>query len=272
MFGTLVISLPSAHQGGDVVVKHRGMTKTFKTSAYPTSFACWYSDVHHEVLGYRWVLTYNLVSDSADLCPTVDTQIQPAEVLRETIKEWISVPLEGRNDDTIVYSKLDHKYTQANISLDALKSRDKAQVQALQRISSELPVEIFLAVIEKKEFGNCERDYSRLSGRRRGRYNDDHDTDSIRRPSGYHPLEGPVQRKHRILSMVNLNGDKIMNNMIFDAEGDTILQKDFFSVTPEESYSGYQGNSVKFNSDRLYSIFFGLTIFHRDRKQPIGTE
>lgn len=249
MFGTLVICLPSAHEGGDVVVKHRGMKKTFKTSGYPTSFACWYSDVHHEVLpvvsGYRWVLTYNLVSD---LCPTVDTQVQPAERLHETIKEWISVPLKDRKD-SVVYSKLDHKYTQANISLDALKGRDKAQVQALQEISSELPVEIFLAVIEKEEYGNCEKDYSRLSGRRYGRYNDDYDTYSIRHPSGYHPLEDIFQRQHRILSMVNLNGDEIMNDMVFGKKGDTLLQEDFFSVTPEESYLGYQGNWVQFNSD-----------------------
>ncbi|KAK0716561.1 hypothetical protein B0T21DRAFT_425871 [Apiosordaria backusii] len=57
MFGTLVIALPSPHQGGDVVVKHCGQTMTFKTSEHPQSFVCWYSDVSHEVLpvtsGYR---------------------------------------------------------------------------------------------------------------------------------------------------------------------------------------------------------------------------
>lgn len=64
MFGTLVICLPSPHEGGDVVVKHSGQAKTFSTSLVQPSVLCWYSDVHHEVLpvtsGYRCVLTYNL--------------------------------------------------------------------------------------------------------------------------------------------------------------------------------------------------------------------
>jgi hypothetical protein len=251
MFGTLVISLPSVHQGGDVVVKHQDMTKTFKSSAYPTSFACWYSDVDHEVLpvvsGYRWVLTYNLVSNSADLRPTIDTQIRPPELLRDTIEEWLSDPLEDRKY-RVVYSKLDHKYTQANISLDALKGRDKAQVQALQSISSELPVEIFLAVIEKEETGTCEYDYSRYSRRR---YNDDYYTDSTSHPGHFHPLEDVMEVKHRILSMVNLNGDEIMTDVVFDEQDDTILQRKFFGVIPEEDYTGYMGNSVQFNSDSL---------------------
>ena len=50
MFGTLVVSLPSAHQGGDLVLKHCGEKKVFKTSEWAQSFACWYSDVSHEVL------------------------------------------------------------------------------------------------------------------------------------------------------------------------------------------------------------------------------
>lgn len=64
MFGTLVICLPSEHQGGDLVVKHHDVTKVFKTSETQPSMACWFADVSHEVLpvtsGIRWVLTYNL--------------------------------------------------------------------------------------------------------------------------------------------------------------------------------------------------------------------
>ncbi|KAI9600163.1 hypothetical protein KEM48_000577 [Puccinia striiformis f. sp. tritici PST-130] len=66
MLGTLIICLPSAHTGGEVVVKHNGESKTLKTSDASQSFACWYSDVTHQVLpvksGYRCVLTYNLAT------------------------------------------------------------------------------------------------------------------------------------------------------------------------------------------------------------------
>ncbi|KAM6522556.1 hypothetical protein FALCPG4_012201 [Fusarium falciforme] len=69
MFGTLVISLPSTHQGGDVVLRHCGKQHVFRSSAHVQSCAFWYSDVSHEVLPvtfvYRSVLTYNLALDLA---------------------------------------------------------------------------------------------------------------------------------------------------------------------------------------------------------------
>lgn len=51
MFGTMVVCLPSEHQGGAVVLKHNKNDYTFdsaKSSAFGTSFAAWYSDVYHE--------------------------------------------------------------------------------------------------------------------------------------------------------------------------------------------------------------------------------
>lgn len=52
MLGTLVVSLPSKHEGENVVATHRGESRTFKTSPsseYGFSYAAWYSDVIHEV-------------------------------------------------------------------------------------------------------------------------------------------------------------------------------------------------------------------------------
>jgi hypothetical protein len=44
MFGTLVIALPSKHEGGDVRVTHAGQTKVFETSkysAFDSSYLAW---------------------------------------------------------------------------------------------------------------------------------------------------------------------------------------------------------------------------------------
>ena len=52
MFGTLVISLPCEHQGGDVVVSFGGKTEVFQSSNVSKwSGMCfaWYADVLHEV-------------------------------------------------------------------------------------------------------------------------------------------------------------------------------------------------------------------------------
>jgi hypothetical protein len=46
MFATLVIALPSKHEGGEVRVTHGGKTKTFETSKsseFDSSYLTWYA-------------------------------------------------------------------------------------------------------------------------------------------------------------------------------------------------------------------------------------
>lgn len=72
-FGSLVVYLPSAHEGGDLIVRHQGKTHTFdwaKRSKEPVAqWAAFYSDCEHEVLevtgGHRVTLTYNLYASLA---------------------------------------------------------------------------------------------------------------------------------------------------------------------------------------------------------------
>jgi hypothetical protein len=70
-FGSLVISLPCSHKGGQLIVRHAQHSMTFdwgnnpKETAKPAvQWAAFYSDCEHEVLevtdGYRITLTYNL--------------------------------------------------------------------------------------------------------------------------------------------------------------------------------------------------------------------
>lgn len=45
MFGTMVIALPSKHEGGEVRVTHAGKTEIFETSKfseYGSSYLAWY--------------------------------------------------------------------------------------------------------------------------------------------------------------------------------------------------------------------------------------
>ena len=65
-FGSLVVYLPSAHQGGELVIRHQGHTTTHSWGDKDSSlaWAAFYSDCEHEVLevtsGFRITLTYNL--------------------------------------------------------------------------------------------------------------------------------------------------------------------------------------------------------------------
>ncbi|KAJ3192407.1 hypothetical protein HK101_006612 [Irineochytrium annulatum] len=70
MFGSLVVCLPSAHKGGQLVLKHQGREKVFDWGGNEAAdrgllqWAAYYSDVEHEILpietGHRVTLTYNL--------------------------------------------------------------------------------------------------------------------------------------------------------------------------------------------------------------------
>ena len=230
MFGTLVICLPSAHQGGEVVVKHRGREKVFKTSEAAQSFACWYGDVSHEVLpvtsGYRWVLTYNLALDPAKERASAGLQRSETRLLRHMLRRWLAKD-ESSREVSHVYHVLDHDYTEASISLKALKTRDLAQVQALKEVSGEVPVEIFLALLEMEELGCCEDE------------EDDEDDDE---PS-YHHIDEVFETKYRVKTLVDLEGCEVARGLGLDE--DCVLQDGCFEdIEAEEEYEGYMGNSV----------------------------
>lgn len=68
MFGTLVIVLPSAFSGGELIAQHQHDVKTYdqaRGAAYSTQYAAFYADCQHELRpvmsGHRLCLVYNLV-------------------------------------------------------------------------------------------------------------------------------------------------------------------------------------------------------------------
>jgi hypothetical protein len=233
MFGTLVISLPSAHKGGEVVAKHRGQKKIFKTCEAVQSYICWYSDVFHEVRpvtsGYRWVLTYNLAIDPSVEPPSAGLLRGETRFLRHTIKKWLLKDEQDRDADHLYYS-LDHQYTEANISLRGLKTRDLALVQCLQRISAELPFDIFLAVLEKEEIGEGEYGY--------GCYDEDEDE--------YNRINNVIDITYRLKKLTDLNGNQLAEGMTLKT--DNIIQDldSCFDGDPDdECHEEYMGNSVR---------------------------
>jgi phospholipase C len=92
-FGSLVVSLPCYHKGGQLIVRHAQNTHTFDwgidvkgVSSSAIQWAAFYSDCEHKVLevteGYRITLTYNLyhvpgIGDLAGNSPTLDSKSLP---------------------------------------------------------------------------------------------------------------------------------------------------------------------------------------------------
>ncbi|KAF7560174.1 hypothetical protein G7046_g3978 [Stylonectria norvegica] len=248
MFGTLIVCLPSAHQGGEVSLKHCGEKKLFKTSSAAQSYACWYSDVSHEVLpvtsGYRWVLTYNLAIDMAVPRPSAGLKRSETRDLRHSMRRWLSKP-EGSREKKFVYHVLEHDYTEASISLKALKAQDLARVQVLKELTNEFPVEIFLALLEKEEMGNVAYEYDGRRGYGYGGYSrwDEEEGDSEGTEGGFHPLDEVFETKYRVKNLVDLEGRIVMHSLALDEED--ILDSECFDdmIDGEEEYEGYMGNS-----------------------------
>ncbi|KAK3303296.1 uncharacterized protein B0T15DRAFT_513491 [Chaetomium strumarium] len=188
---------------GDAVVKHCGQTNTFSTAAAQPSVLCWYSDVHHEVLpvtsGYRCVLTFNLA-----ILPGFDAPGQPAErpsaaqlqnehqELRTALQRWLLDCGQQQDDsaqssDNHIYYLLEHEYTEASISLKALKLQDLARVQCLMQLTKGLEFDIFLAVLEKTQEGGVEMDWSRHGYKRK--WYEDVDEDDGGGGKNWHELD-----------------------------------------------------------------------------------
>ena len=101
MFASLVITLPSQHEGGQLLVSHAGETQVYNfgesASLYDIQYAAFYADCEHEVKaltsGHRLSLIYNLSLElagkqldmgSADFSKQVD---QIAKILEQNRHE-----------------------------------------------------------------------------------------------------------------------------------------------------------------------------------------
>ena len=253
MFGTMVICLGSEHEGGDVIVKHQG--KTIVLESFDGAVLCWYSDVSHEVRpvtsGYRLVLTYNLAIAHAPLQPpTASLLTSGARQLRHTLRRYLENHRDRADEPDKLYYLLDHMYTEANISLKALKARDLLVAQTLASIGEEIGLDIFLTILEKSEIGIVEEDDYHSRWGWRGRDEEDEDAgEGEEEDEGWHSLDEILDSDYQIKKLVDLDGQVVRTEI--DIKEDVLMRSliqdyddPFENATrSESSYNGYMGNS-----------------------------
>ncbi|KAH9987115.1 hypothetical protein F4779DRAFT_611535 [Xylariaceae sp. FL0662B] len=151
MVGTLVICLPSKHDGGNVHVSHAGKSYVFDTavgSDFDLTSLAWFADVTHEVKpltsGYRLVLTYNIIHTGNQ---TISAGLVAEQMsrLHSLIIKWRA----GISDAQKLIYLLEHQYSDTNLSLRNLKGRDKIVCQSLQELSSENDFVVLLANMDR---------------------------------------------------------------------------------------------------------------------------
>ena len=142
MFGSLVVVLPTAHEGGQIVLHQAEKEWTldfapkFATATEPTAcFVTFYGDLEHEVLpvtsGYRVTLTYNLyhkpVHPEASSIPT------PFHLkLRQALIDLVNDPTTLPNGGYLGFGLMhEYVYTRQNLLepvMAQLKGSDRALV------------------------------------------------------------------------------------------------------------------------------------------------
>jgi 2-oxoglutarate-Fe(II)-dependent oxygenase superfamily protein len=171
MVGTLVVSLPSHHTGGELVVSHAGRSVVHQASREKLTFAAFYADCLHEVKpvksGYRVALTMNLLAER--IRPAGEDDGGPVADLARCLTEHFTEPAEERYaygrqkaapPNRLVYL-LDHEYTQRGLDWDRLKGADATRTALLRQAAVEADCEAVLALAEVKETWDAHAPYDR---------------------------------------------------------------------------------------------------------------
>jgi hypothetical protein len=177
MFGTLVISLPSEHEGGTLIIRHAGREVRHELRAEEPSevrYAGFYADCEHEVLpitsGYRVCLIYNLVQRVAKSDKlTAPDHREAVTTIANSLRSWAAQP---EMPAKCVYL-LEHQYTEAGLSFAALKNGDSALAGVLREAAAQADCALHLGLVHIEESGWAEHTGGGYYGRRRSRYWDD---------------------------------------------------------------------------------------------------
>jgi len=174
MFATLTLVLPSAHSGGELVVRHAAREVVVDLHPEEPSeigFAAFYADCLHEVRpivsGWRIVLIYNLhFLGEAGAPEPPDYRVEQARVV-DLLSGWTNAADEP---DKLILP-LEHAYTPAEMSFSTLKGADAAIASLVVEAAAAADCEVHLALVSIEESGSAE--YAGYYGGRRWREEDD---------------------------------------------------------------------------------------------------
>ena len=157
MFGSLVVVLPNAHEGGQFVLRQGDkewtldFTDKFTTAAEPSAcFVAFFGDIEHEVLpvtsGYRVTLTYNLyhkpVHPSTSSIPT-PFHLKLKQALVDLVSDKSRLPNGGYMGFGLV-----HQYVHTGRKLlDQLPGQLKGSDRALADVCDELGLRYSLKLV-----------------------------------------------------------------------------------------------------------------------------
>lgn len=167
MFGSLIVSLPSKHEGGELIVRHGGRGEHIDFAAAQTNllsipYAAFFADCEHEVRpvtsGRRLCLAYHLVVAGRKKKTDLGAPSPGAEQLAPFLAE-------KADDGDLTAVLLEHRYTETDFSVTELKGDDRARADALFGAAGEAGFEARLALVTLHRVGELEVTYAPRRGR-----------------------------------------------------------------------------------------------------------
>ncbi|KAF4618639.1 hypothetical protein D9613_009832 [Agrocybe pediades] len=171
MFGSLVVVLPTKHEGGSLVFRHKGQESVFDTASTISSkstphaaFVAFFSDVEHEVLdvksGYRVTLTYNLyfAKPSSLSKPLLKFGVAPAKGdlllgVKSALTKFLATP-SLLPAGGLLAIRLSHKYpVSQSTNIADMETRLKGTDVMLKEACDKLSLETSLKLIYFPDFG-----------------------------------------------------------------------------------------------------------------------
>lgn len=156
MIATLVISLPSDHSGGELVVDDRGAQKHYRASSSTLELVAFYSDRRHEVLpvrsGHRVTLTFNILARSTPDTASADLIGTVTELLARHFSTEVTSPYGlDRGRPQLLAVLLDHEYSQHGLQTGRLKGVDAQRMVVLDAAATDAGYDYALAAAEITE-------------------------------------------------------------------------------------------------------------------------
>ena len=159
MVATLSMSLPTEGTGGELVIRHRGRETVVDMNAEEPSevaFAAFYADCRHETRpvrdGHRLSLVFNLCLRSGDT-RTPATAPDHGDRIDAIAERLTGLHAETATEKLVWL--LEHKYTEAGLSFDALKNADAAVAQVLAQAAARAGCVCQAATVHVREEGDA---------------------------------------------------------------------------------------------------------------------
>lgn len=252
MVATLVIGLPSVHDGGELIVSHEGRQDKIvlrgAASGHELSYAAFYADCRHEIRpvlsGYRLCLTYNLTlaKSRGRKVIAAPSYGSTTSAIGELLSDWGS-----QADSEKLAVTLEHRYTQEGLTIDKLKGIDRARADALFDAAAYANCAAHLALVTLWQIGSAEGEddeYSSRYGRRHHWSDDDDGEDDDDETTSGHEMGEIYEHSLTADHWSDREGKKVRLGGIRLSEDEIVADEALDEAEPnQEDFEGYTGNA-----------------------------